>query len=60
MKIIQIHENKLPIPSMPVITGTVVEVGVLQTGDYSLHGLTDRIALERKAFQTCGTLTAEE
>ena len=26
----------------------VVEVGALRTGDYSLYGLTDRIALERK------------
>lgn len=38
--------------------GTVVEVGTLQTGDYSLHGLTAHIALERKSLDDLtGTLT---
>lgn len=38
--------------------GTVVEVAALQTGDYSLHGMTDRIALERKSLDDLtGTLT---
>lgn len=31
-------------------TGTVVEVGTLPTGDYSLTGLTDRVAVERKSL----------
>jgi hypothetical protein len=30
--------------------GTVVEVGTLDTGDYSLAGLTDRVAVERKTL----------
>jgi ERCC4-type nuclease len=30
--------------------GTVVEAGTLDTGDYSLVGLTDRIAVERKSL----------
>lgn len=30
--------------------GTVVEVGGLDTGDYSLAGLTDRVAVERKSL----------
>lgn len=36
----------------------VVEVGTLHTGDYSLFGMTDRIAVERKSLSDlCGTLT---
>ncbi|MCL2012618.1 MAG: hypothetical protein FWG75_07530 [Cystobacterineae bacterium] len=31
-------------------TGTEVEVGTLDTGDYSLVGLTDRVAVERKSL----------
>ncbi|MDL2317075.1 hypothetical protein LJC59_08395 [Desulfovibrio sp. OttesenSCG-928-A18] len=31
-------------------TGTMVEVGTLDTGDYSLTGLTDRVAVERKSL----------
>lgn len=39
--------------------GVTVEVATLQTGDYSLAGLTDRIALERKSLDDLtGTLTA--
>jgi ERCC4-type nuclease len=30
--------------------GTVIESGTLQTGDYSLAGLTDRVAVERKSL----------
>ena len=30
--------------------GTVTEVGTLDTGDYSLSGLTDRVAVERKSL----------
>ncbi len=30
--------------------GTVAEVGALDTGDYSLAGLTDRVAVERKSL----------
>lgn len=30
--------------------GTVAEVGTLDTGDYSLAGLTDRVAVERKSL----------
>lgn len=38
--------------------GTVVEAATLQTGDYSLAGLTDHIALERKSLaDLTGTLT---
>jgi hypothetical protein len=31
-------------------SGTVAEVGTLDTGDYSLGGLTDRVAVERKSL----------
>jgi hypothetical protein len=31
-------------------TGTVTEPGALDTGDYSLAGLTDRVAVERKSL----------
>lgn len=42
----------------PRYEGVTVEVAALQTGDYSLHGLTDRIALERKSLDDLtGTLT---
>jgi len=30
--------------------GTIVEAGALDTGDYSLAGLTDRVAVERKSL----------
>jgi ERCC4-type nuclease len=30
--------------------GTVIEAGTLDTGDYSLAGLTDRVAVERKSL----------
>ena len=60
MKIIQDSREQAPYAfNAPRYAGTVVEVGVLQTGDYSLCGLTDRIALERKSLSDlCGTLTA--
>ena len=60
MKIIQDSREQAPYAfNAPRYAGTVVEVGTLQTGDYSLHGLTDRIALERKSLSDlCGTLTA--
>lgn len=60
MRIIQDSREQAPYNfSDPRYAGTVVEVGTLQTGDYSLHGLTDRIALERKSLSDlCGTLTA--
>jgi hypothetical protein len=31
-------------------SGTIVEPGALDTGDYSLAGLTDRVAVERKSL----------
>lgn len=34
----------------PRYAGTVVEVGTLQTGDYSLHSLGDKVAVERKSL----------
>ena len=60
MKIIQDSREQAPYAfNAPRYAGTVVEVGALQTGDYSLCGLTDRIALERKSLSDlCGTLTA--
>ena len=60
MKIIQDSREQAPYAfNAPRYAGTVVEVGTLQTGDYSLHGLTDRIGLERKSLSDlCGTLTA--
>lgn len=60
MRIIQDSREQAPYAfNAPRYAGTVVEVGTLQTGDYSLHGLTDRIALERKSLSDlCGTLTA--
>lgn len=43
----------------PRYADAVVEVAALQTGDYSLHGLTDRIAIERKSLSDLtGTLTS--
>jgi DNA excision repair protein ERCC-4 len=59
MRIIQDSREQAPYTfNAPRYAGTVVEVGVLQTGDYSLAGLTDRIALERKSLSDlCGTLT---
>lgn len=60
MRIIQDSREQAPYAfNVPRYAGTVVEVGTLQTGDYSLHGLTDRIALERKSLSDLtGTLTA--
>ena len=60
MRIIQDSREQAPYTfNAPRYAGTVVEVGVLQTGDYSLCGLTDRIAIERKSLSDlCGTLTA--
>ena len=40
-------------------TGVIVEAATLTTGDYSLSGLQDRIALERKSLSDLtGTLTS--
>ena len=60
MRIVQDSREQAPYAfNAPRYAGTVVEVGTLQTGDYSLHGLTDLIALERKSLSDlCGTLTA--
>ena len=60
MRIIQDSREQIPYAfNAPRYAGTVVEVGTLITGDYSLHGLTDRIAIERKSLSDlCGTLTA--
>ena len=59
MRIIQDSREQAPYTfNAPKYAGVTVEVGTLQTGDYSLHGLTDRIALERKSLSDlCGTLT---
>lgn len=35
----------------PVYANTVVERATLQTADYSLHGLTDKVGIERKSLQ---------
>ena len=60
MRIVQDSREQAPYAfNAPKYAGVSVEVGTLQTGDYSLHGLTDRIALERKSLSDlCGTLTA--
>ena len=60
MKIIQDSREQAPYAfNAPQYAGTVVEVAALSTGDYSLHSLTDRIAIERKSLSDlCGTLTA--
>ena len=60
MRIVQDSREQAPYAfNAPKYGGITVEVGTLQTGDYSLHGLTDRIALERKSLSDlCGTLTA--
>lgn len=59
MKIIQDSREQAPYAfNVPKYAGTVVEVAALSTGDYSLHGLTDRIAIERKSLpDLTGTLT---
>jgi len=60
MRIVQDSREQAPYAfNSPKYAGVSVEVGTLQTGDYSLHGLTDRIALERKSLSDLGgTLTA--
>ena len=60
MKIIQDSREQAPYTfNAPKYAGVTVEVGTLQTGDYSLARMTDRIALERKSLSDlCGTLTA--
>ena len=40
--------------------GTVPEVGALDTGDYSLSGLTDRVAVERKSLPDLVTCLGRE
>lgn len=35
----------------PLYADTVVERATLQTADYSLHGLTDKVGIERKSLQ---------
>ncbi len=59
MRIIQDSREQAPYAfNAPKYAGVTVEVGTLQTGDYSLHGLADRIALERKSLSDLtGTLT---
>lgn len=59
MRIIQDSREQTPYAfNAPKYAGVTVEVGTLQTGDYSLHGLADRIALERKSLSDLtGTLT---
>ena len=40
--------------------GTVTDVGTLDTGDYSLAGLTDRVAVERKSLPDLVACLARE
>ena len=40
--------------------GTVTEVGAIDTGDYSLAGLTDRVAVERKTLPDLVACLARE
>lgn len=49
MRIIQDSREQSPFAfNSPRYEGVTVEVGALQVGDYSLHGLTDKVAVERK------------
>lgn len=51
MKIICDTREKLPFAfSGEAYAGTVVEVGTLTVGDYSLAGLTDKVSVERKSL----------
>ena len=51
MKIIIDSREQAPFPfAHEKYDGTVVEVGALDTGDYSLAGLADRVAVERKSL----------
>ena len=51
MKIIVDRREQLPFSfTRDRYTGVIVEPGTLTTGDYSLHGLTDRVTVERKAL----------
>jgi ERCC4-type nuclease len=59
MKIIIDSREQAPYSFVPPrYEGVTVETAALQTGDYSLAGLPDRIALERKSLDDLtGTLT---
>lgn len=60
MRIIQDSREQAPY-AFPAsrYADVAVEAGALQTGDYSLYGLTDRIAIERKSLSDLtGTLTS--
>ena len=49
MRIIQDSREQAPFAfNSPRYEGVTVEAGALQVGDYSLHGLTDKVAVERK------------
>jgi len=51
MKILMDTREQTPFTFQhPKYAGTVVEVGTLDTGDYSLPGLTDKVAVERKSL----------
>jgi len=51
MLIIQDSREQAPYAfTGPRYEGVTVKVGTLQTGDYSLHGLTDKVAVERKSL----------
>ena len=51
MKIIQDSREQAPYAfNAPKYAGVSVEVGTLQTGDYSLRGLEDKVAVERKSL----------
>lgn len=51
MRLIVDSREQAPFPFKgPFYDGVVVEVGALTVGDYSLAGLTDRVAVERKSL----------
>lgn len=60
MRIIQDTREQAPYAfAAPRYEGVTVAVGTMQTGDYSLQGLADHIAIERKSLaDLTGTLTA--
>ncbi|MDL2267158.1 hypothetical protein LJC46_04125 [Desulfovibrio sp. OttesenSCG-928-G15] len=51
MKVVVDTREQTPFPFLhEKYAGTIVESGALDTGDYSLAGLTDRVAVERKSL----------
>jgi len=51
MRIVADSREQLPfVFGHPKYAGTAVEIGTLSVGDYSVGGLTDRVAVERKSL----------